>query len=55
MPKEICLFDKDINNSKLLALFNTLAENDKDIIINMAEFLVYKLNIINKTENENDN
>ena len=40
MHEETCVFDKEIINFKLLALFNTLADSDKDIVIKMAELLV---------------
>jgi len=40
MQEETCVFDKEIINFKLLALFNTLADSDKDIVIKMAELLV---------------
>jgi len=53
MHEEIGVFDKDISNSKLLAYFNTLSDNDKDIVINMAELLVqkWKLNKKNNVDN----
>jgi len=48
---------KEINDSKLLAFFNTLEERDKDIIITMSEFLFEKwknkkLNNIEKEHNQ---
>jgi hypothetical protein len=54
MYEEICVFNKEISNSKLLALFNTLADGDKDIVIKMAELLVqkWKLNITNNIDNK---
>jgi len=40
----------DAKKSKLLALFNSLKDDDKDIIISMAESLIEKCNI-NMTNN----
>jgi len=53
MHEETCVFDKEISNSKLLAHFNTLADNDKDIVIKMAELLVqkWKLRMKNNVDN----
>jgi len=53
MHEETCVLDKDISNSKLLALFNTLADSDKDIVIKMAELLVqkWKLRMKNNVDN----
>jgi len=36
MIKEMCVLIEDIKYSKLLALFNTLEENDKDIVISVC-------------------
>ena len=48
MQDNICLVG-NVKNSKLLALFGTLEERDKEVIINLAESLVerYKNNISN--------
>ena len=58
MCKEMCVISEEVKNSKLLALFNTLEESDKDIVIRMSELLMEKWrmpNIIfeNKTMNYN--
>jgi len=42
MSNELCIIIEEINNFKLLALFNTLEEEDKDIVINMSEMLLRK-------------
>lgn len=42
MSNEICVMIEDIKNSKLLALFNNLEEEDKDIVIKMSELLLLK-------------
>jgi len=42
MLKELCVTIEDIKNSRLLALFNTLEEIDKDMVITMSELLVEK-------------
>ncbi|MCL2722320.1 MAG: hypothetical protein FWD47_13405 [Treponema sp.] len=47
---------ENVNNSKLLALFNTLEESDKDIVIIMAELLMekWRVNVIcNNVEKTN--
>jgi hypothetical protein len=40
MYKNMCVMVENVKNSKLLALFNTLEERDKDIVISMSESLV---------------
>ena len=54
MCKEMCVIAEDVKNSKLLALFNTLEESDKDVVIKMSELLVERceLNIINVTRSK---
>ncbi|MCL2800966.1 MAG: hypothetical protein FWD28_04330 [Treponema sp.] len=42
----------NLKNSKLLALFNTLEEGDKDIVILMSEYLVEKYSICISKTNE---
>ena len=42
MLKEMCVLAESIENAKLLALFNTLGEIDKDIVISISESLVEK-------------
>ena len=46
MPNEIYVTVENVRKSKLLALFSTLKERDKDIVITMTESLVkqYKNN-----------
>jgi len=39
--KKICM-QENLKKTKMLALFNTLEEKDKDIVIAMAESLVEK-------------
>ena len=36
----MCVMAENVKNLKLLALFNTLEEGDKDIVISMSESLV---------------
>ena len=36
----MCIVTENIKNSKLLILFNTLEERDKDIVLKMTESLV---------------
>jgi len=38
----MCISVENEKTSKLLALFNTLEEDEKDIVINMSESLVKK-------------
>jgi len=47
MYKDTCVSAENVKNSKLLALFSTLEEKDKDIVISMSESLVerYKNNL----------
>jgi hypothetical protein len=47
MYDNVCVLVENVRNSKLLALFNTLEERDKDLVINFAESLVerYKNNM----------
>jgi hypothetical protein len=40
MHGNICVSIENVKNSKLLALFSTLEESDKDIVISMSESLV---------------
>ena len=40
MNKNSRVMPENVKNSRLLALFNTLEERDKDIVISMSEFLV---------------
>jgi len=40
MNKNMCVMAENVKNLKLLALFNTLEEGDKDIVISMSESLV---------------
>jgi len=54
MHEEIYVLDKDISNSKLLALFNTLADSDKDIVIKIAELLVQKWELRMKINVDNN-
>lgn len=52
----MCVMIENVNNSKLLALFNTLEESDKDIVIIMAELLMekWRVNVIcNNVEKTN--
>jgi hypothetical protein len=42
MLNEMCVIDENVKYSKLLVLFNTLEESDKDIVINMSESLADK-------------
>jgi hypothetical protein len=42
MHEDLCVIIENVKNSKLLALFCTLAEKDKDIVINLTESLVKK-------------
>lgn len=53
MQYEIYGMAEKIENSKLLAHFNTLEECDKEIVIRMSELLVekYKLNSTSNVEN----
>jgi hypothetical protein len=40
MYKNTCVLAENVKNSRLLALFSTLEERDKDIVISMSESLV---------------
>jgi len=40
MYKDTFVMAKNVKNSRLLALFSTLEERDKDIVISMSESLV---------------
>ena len=42
MHQKMSLTAESVENHKLLALFNTLEEEDKDIVISMSEFLMEK-------------
>lgn len=42
MRNNMCISVESVENSKLLALFNSLEEWDKDIVITMTESLVAK-------------
>ena len=46
----------EAKNTKMLSLFNTLKEDDKDIVITMAESLVekYQMNMTKKVSNNED-
>ena len=46
----------EAKNTKMLSLFNTLKEDDKDIVITMAESLVekYKMNMTKIVSNKED-
>ena len=54
MQDKICLTVENAENSKLLALFNTLEEGDKDIVIYFSELLIKKWRI-NMSCNVNGN
>ena len=54
MQHEMCVTVENAENSKLLALFNTLDEGDKDIVIYISELLIKKWRI-NMTYNATDN
>ena len=47
MCDNVCVLVGNVKNSKLLALFGTLEERDKDLVIKLAESLVerYKNNM----------
>jgi len=45
MQYEMCVAVENAGNSKLLALFNTLEERDKDIVITISELLLKKWQI----------
>jgi len=49
MLNEACVLVENVKNCKLLALFNSLDEGDKDIVITISELLVekWKLNMTN--------
>jgi len=40
MYKDMCVMAESVKKSRLLALFSTLEERDKDIVISMSESLV---------------
>jgi len=50
----ICISVENAKNSRLLALFNTLEEDEKDIVINMSESLVKKFQGYNKDFDKNN-
>jgi len=51
----MCIMAENIKNSRLLALFSTLKEKDKDIVIAMTESLVEKCKDNNKMDIMDEN
>jgi len=45
-----CIRQKNEKKTKMLALFNTLPEGDKDLVISMADSLVGKYGVCLKAE-----